>query len=74
MNVRFGSILLKNSFAVACETSSRKFDLSGRLRIDDRGSVDGPTTPKLTLKSPVREFFNRIGRKRSSASVYTISG
>ena len=60
-------ILLKNSFGVARAQSGRKSNLSERLTIDDRRSVDGTTTIQIQLKTPVQEFFNRIGRVQIAA-------
>jgi hypothetical protein len=62
---RFGPIVLKNSFAAACEVSSKQFDLSERPTIDDRRSVKGSTTLERRSKIRKEEFFNRIGQKRS---------
>ena len=68
MDVRHGSILLKNSFALPGRTPHRKIDRSECAASDASEAGKGSTTPRIHSESRAEEFFNGIGQKRSFAA------
>jgi len=67
--VRFGSIVLKNSFRRSLEPVSEQRDCSGWARSNASSSGNGLMTPENLMKRVAKEFFNSIGRKQTSRSV-----